>query len=92
MSASTLTAGGPVYWMRRFLSRPPEEPGFIVKERYIVCGDIAGRHLFYGPVGWIDDRECAIVFIRKDAAEIARSRLETSDRNIITSVCVERIA
>jgi hypothetical protein len=92
MNASTPSAGGPVSWVHRFLSRPQDEPGFIVKERYVVCGDIADRHLFYGPVGWVDDRECAVVFIRKDAAELTRCRLETNGRNKITNVSVERIA
>jgi hypothetical protein len=78
--------------MRRFLSRPQDEAGFIAKERYVVCGHSAGKHLFHGLAGWVDDRECAVVFIRQDAAEITRSRLETHGRNNITNVCVERIA
>lgn len=91
MNAVTPVAGRIISRMRRYLSRPQDEMGFVVKERYVVCGDIAGKHLFHSTAGWVDDQDCAVVFIRQNAAEMARTRLEAHECDKITNVCVERI-
>jgi hypothetical protein len=80
-----------ITWMIRLLSPAPDEPGFEVTERYIVRGEAADRHLFHSPAGWVEDSECAVVFIRRDAAEIKRLRLVEEGSDKITHVSVERI-
>ncbi len=77
--------------MLRLLSGPEDETESIVKERCIICGESAGRILFHSRAGWVDDRECALVFIRSDAAAVTRSRLEAEERGNVTNVRVEHI-
>ncbi len=78
-------------WMRRLLSQPPDEASSVVTERYIIRREAADRHLFYSSAGWVDDKERAVVFIRRDAAEMMRLRLVEQDCDKITHVHVERI-
>ncbi len=78
-------------WMRRLLSQPPDEASSVVTERYIIRGETADRHLFYSPAGWVDDKERAVVFIRRKAVDIMRARLVEKDDDKITDVRVEQI-